>query len=219
MHRVSETVKQPYRSKVRAEAALRTRRLIREAAADLFVRNGVAATTMREVAAEAGVAERTVYTAFPNKAALFKEVLDVAVAGDEEPVPVADRPVFTAALTGSDPARVADLVAESAVVIMERAGDLMMTAVESAGADPEMRAIDDHSTTMMAVNMLAMARAWQGAGLLREGVPPQQAADILVTLLSPHAHHLLRRVRGWEPSRYRSWVSDTVARTLLRPAP
>ena len=62
-------VKRPYRSPRRTAAAAATRAAIREAAASLFLQQGYAATTMREVAARAGVGERTLYDAFPTKAA------------------------------------------------------------------------------------------------------------------------------------------------------
>jgi len=49
-----------------------------EAARTLFLRNGYAGTTMEEIAALAGLTKRTVYNNYPDKDALFNEiVLDV----------------------------------------------------------------------------------------------------------------------------------------------
>ena len=94
---MNEQVNRTYRSPRRAESARQTRELIRSAAARLFTDQGISATTMRQIAKEAGVAERTVYTAFPTKTALFNEVVDVRTVGDELPIPVSDRAEFTAA--------------------------------------------------------------------------------------------------------------------------
>ena len=58
---------------------------------------------MRGVATAAGVGERTLYDAFPNKAALFAHTLGVAIVGDEDDVPVARRREVRAALELSNP--------------------------------------------------------------------------------------------------------------------
>ena len=62
------------------------------AAKELFLERGYAATTMADVAAEAGVAVQTVYSAVGGKAALLKAVFDTTIVGDDEPVPVSGRP-------------------------------------------------------------------------------------------------------------------------------
>ena len=54
----------------RQRQALQTRRLISEAARDLFLERGYAATTMDAIAGEAGVAVSTVYAIFKNKRAI-----------------------------------------------------------------------------------------------------------------------------------------------------
>ena len=66
-----ERPKRPYRAGVRAEQASATRTRIAEAAADLFAREGYAATTVAAVADVAGVSAQTVYNVFETKAALL----------------------------------------------------------------------------------------------------------------------------------------------------
>ena len=62
------------------------------AARDLFERDGYRPTTIAAIAAQAGVSAESVYKGFGTKAALAKAVFDLALAGDDEPVPVAERP-------------------------------------------------------------------------------------------------------------------------------
>src|SRR6266508_3938256 len=112
LHWMSRPVKRSYRSALREEAARHTRVRIRESAARLFVEQGFVATTMKQVATAAGVAERTVYAAFPSKADLFNEALGVATVGDDLPVPVADRAEFRAAFDERDGRRALTLVAD-----------------------------------------------------------------------------------------------------------
>src|SRR3954452_24304664 len=80
------SVKRPYRSALREERARDTRRRIRAAGERLFLRDGYLATPLKRVAAEAGVAERTLYTVFPAEGELLNEAVRVRVrapAGDE----------------------------------------------------------------------------------------------------------------------------------------
>ena len=216
MHGVSETVKRKYASSRRADSARQTRELIRRAAAGLFVEQGIAATTMRQVAERAGVAERTVYTAFATKTALFREVIDIATVGDELPIPVADRTEFTAALTMTEPVHAATVFVDFGVQLLERAGDLIIAAIESSGADPDMREWSEQGREATAKNLLNVAKAWKRNGLLRAGLDARRAADMLFALSSPQVHHLLRRSQGWSVSRYRGWLIATITTTVLK---
>jgi AcrR family transcriptional regulator len=212
---MADPVKRAYRSQARAEAAAATRARIREAATRLFVERGYAATTVREVAAAAGVGERTLYDAFATKAALFTHTLSVATVGDEQPVPVADRPEIIAAREQADPrAAISRLVAYS-TALLERAGDLIMVSVEGAGADPDMRGAADAGAAATHQVHLALTSALHDRGALRDGLDPLTAADILYALGSPHIHQLLRRHRGWSAKQYRSWLESTITRELI----
>lgn len=65
------------------------------AARDLFERDGyrpTAIAAIAAIAARAGVPAESVCKGFGTKAGLAKEVFDLALAGDDEPVPVAVRP-------------------------------------------------------------------------------------------------------------------------------
>jgi AcrR family transcriptional regulator len=216
MHGVGETVKRAYKSSRRADSARQTRELIRQAAASLFVEQGVAATTMRQVAEQASVAERTVYTAFATKTALFHEVVDIATVGDELPIPVADRTDFTATLTETNPATAVRLFVDHGVRLLERAGDLVIAAIESSGADPDMRAWSEQGKAATAANLYAVAKAWKRNGLLRDGLDARKAADMLFALASPQVHHILRRSQGWSVNRYRDWLIETITTTVLK---
>jgi len=212
---MADTVKRTYRSPARAAAAGATRARIRAAAERLFVEQGYTATTLRQIAAAAGVGERTLYDAFPTKAALFAHTLGVATVGDEEPVRVADRPEIATAQEQPDPrAAIAQLVAYS-TALLERAGDLIMVSVEAAGADPDMRAAADAGTDATHRVHLALTDNLYARGALRDGLDPVTAADILYALGSPHMHQLLRRHRGWSVKQYRGWLESAIIRELI----
>ncbi len=72
-------------------AAAETQRVIVTAATGLFLERGYTATSVGDVAREAGVAVQTIYNAVGSKRELLSRALDFAAAGDEAPTPV---PVF-----------------------------------------------------------------------------------------------------------------------------
>ena len=69
-----------------------TRARIITSAYALFCESGYRGTTMESIAERAGVAVQTVYFHFGNKRTVLKEAVDVAAVGDDEPVPLLDRP-------------------------------------------------------------------------------------------------------------------------------
>lgn len=208
-----DRVKRPYRSERREARAAATRAAIREAAAELFVEGGFAATTMREVAAAAGVGERTLYDVFPTKAALFDEVVGVAIVGDELAVPVADRPEFRAALLERDGRRAIALFAEYVAALLDRAGPLIMVAAGSAGADPDMRRFSEAGAAATEANTRTFAASLAEHGVLAGDV--ERAADTLFAISSPHVHQLLRVHRRLTREQYRDWLEETLVALLL----
>ncbi|WP_175439329.1 TetR/AcrR family transcriptional regulator [Streptomyces vilmorinianum] len=212
---MGEDVKRRYRSSKRAESAARTRARIREAAARLFVEKGYTGTRMKEVAAEAGVGERTLYDVFPTKVELFGHTLGVATVGNEDAVAVADRPEIRALREEGDPAEAVTAMVVYAADLLDRAGDLIMVSVEAAGADPDMRAATEAGAAATHGVHLSLTTALAARSALRPGLDAADAADILYALASPHMHQLLRRHRGWPPDRYRAWLTRAVLHELL----
>lgn len=210
------SVKRVYRSESRAAAARHTHSEIRDAAARLFIEHGYVVTTVRRIAAEAGVATRTVFNAYPGgKAQIFDEALDFALGGDAQRIPLADRPTTRMVIDEPDGRRAVALLADSATELYERAGDLITTYLQSAGADPHMRKHADLGATEAATIMRQVARSLKRHNSLRADLSVHRAGDLLLALCSPHLHHLLRRQRGWSSAAYRRWLTDELQRALL----
>jgi len=210
-----EAVKRPYRSDVRERQAAATRAEIRESAAALFVTRGYAGTTMRDVADDAGVAERTLYKAFPTKIELFRHVLGVAIGGDEGELHVHERAQVQAVLAERDPRAVLSGTVDVSVTLLDRAAALIMVGVEAAGSDPELRAMSDAGAKATYAGHLSVARHLAGLGGLRTGLSPADAADVMYALASPFTHQMLRRDRRWSSRHYRSWLLATLTEQLV----
>src|SRR3954447_11850823 len=118
--------------KPRAARTRATRRRIVDAAAELFVGQGYAATTLEQIATRAGVAVQTVYFHFGNKRSVLKEAVDVAVVGDDEPDGILDRPWLEEAQAESEPRKVIQLWMGYGRGILTRVGPIMRVVRDAA---------------------------------------------------------------------------------------
>ncbi|GAB97600.1 putative TetR family transcriptional regulator [Kineosphaera limosa NBRC 100340] len=207
--------KRAYRSDRREADAAATRAAIRAAATQLFIEQGYAITTLRQVAKEAGVGERTLYAAFASKFDLYHHCLDVAISGDEDPVAVRDRPGMTDPLAEPDPAAALTAVVDYGIELLERAGDLIWVGVEAAGADERMSEFSRAGRRETQAVMLRFTTTLAERDALRPGLDAARAADVLHLLASPHTRRVLRRDLGWRVEEYREWLQGAAAQQLL----
>ena len=138
---MSVSVKRDYRSELRTAQARQTRRSIVSAAARLFVDDGYGATTIDAVAEAAGVSRKTVFTAVGGKLELLKAALDWAIAGDDLPVALADRPVMRRLMEQDDPAALIAGWARMLVEIDARVARLFQALEVAAGLDAAAHAL------------------------------------------------------------------------------
>lgn len=80
-----------YRSPLRELRASRTRELIFEATHELLLIEGFRNTTVRKIAAQAGVNVDTIYRSVGRKPQLVRAVLESALSGLPEAVPAQQR--------------------------------------------------------------------------------------------------------------------------------
>jgi AcrR family transcriptional regulator len=207
--------KRRYDNSRREAQARDTRRRVVAAASALFVERGYAATSVAAIADAADVSPQTVYAAFRTKAALLGEAVGVAMAGDDEPVAIFDRPEAQAVLAATDPTEAARAFAGAVTRLLERAGHLIHAADGAADHDPELHALRVSGHRMRLADMRRVARALGNAGLLRPGLDPELAADLLWAVASPDAYRAFVVIRGWTPARFERWLAQAVERALL----
>lgn len=208
--------RRPYDSSRRQARARETRQAITAAARDLFCEHGYPTTTLAEIARQAGVAEDTVYKTFGTKLQLLKEVLDVVVAGDDEPVPVLDRIGPQAMRAEPDQHRQIAMLAAGVTGQLERIGPIDRAFRAAAAVDPEAaRLRADLQLRQRRAAMDTMVSWIAANGPLRNDLTATDAGTILWTLASPEVHELLRHLSGWTPERYRSWLTTTLGDALL----
>jgi AcrR family transcriptional regulator len=180
-----------------------------DAARELFVAKGWAATGMRDVAAAAGVALETVYSHFSSKAGVLRAVADAAVVGDDEPVALAERPEFVAMGEGPRSARI-------------RAAAELVTGVQvrTAAVAELLRQAAPHDQEI--AEMLHSARERQRRDVAtafelivgRAPEPPER--DGVWAVVSPEVYLLLVQESRWTPEQYEAWLTETLDTLIPR---
>lgn len=205
-----------YSSPLRAQQAAATRQAVLDAARSLFIGQGYGATTIEQIAAAAGVSKPTVFTAVGNKQAVLSAVRDVAMAGDDEKVAVADRPLAQEVRSEPDPYRAVELLAELFTGIGGRYAeiDAVLRGAAHSG-DPDLRTMWQTSEEQRLFGARMWVTTLAEKGPLRAGVDVETAIDVLWLYMAPDQYHRLVHARGWSPERFQEWMSDSLCRLLL----
>jgi AcrR family transcriptional regulator len=205
-----------YASQVRDEQARRTRRAIVAAAHDLFLAQGYAATTIDGIAQAAHVSRRTVFNSVGGKAALLKLALDWAIVGDDEPVPLADRPAIQAILAEPDPRRALMLWVQAVADVAARVTPLGEVLIAAADIDPSAARLLAEASRNRMLGATAFIRYLASLNGLAAGMTEQRAAELCWALTDGHLYRLLVAQRGWSITDFNRWLADSLAAALLR---
>jgi TetR/AcrR family transcriptional regulator of autoinduction and epiphytic fitness len=207
--------KRKYNSTIRQAQARETRKQIIEAAYRLFAEYGYAGATIEAIAQAAGVAPETIFATFGNKRTILANLVDVTVGGDEQPIPLLERPGPQAVLQEHDPARQLHLFAEDIAGILTRVAPIFEIMRVAAKTEPDIAELLKNLLEERLRNLTAVVQSLSAHGPLREGLDKAQAAEIVWTITSPEVFSLLTTDRGWSRERYIRWLGDTLARLLL----
>ncbi|WP_378739142.1 TetR/AcrR family transcriptional regulator [Nocardia brasiliensis] len=203
-----EPTRRRYDSLRRIAQAQQTSAEIARAARTLFVSKGWAATTVRDVAREAGVSVPTVYAAYGNKTGLITALADAADLSADLPRLLADLE------TTVDPGRQLAAMAGYDRRLFERAGDVIMLLREAGRTESELaqayraaraRADDAHRQVLA---------GWPPATLRRD-LDVATALDIYAAICNIDVYTELTVERGWSPERVETWWGSVLVRELL----
>ena len=206
-----------YESVRRKEQAAQTRRDIMAAAGALFRKDGYGNVSMQAIAAESSVVVETIYRAFGSKAALFRAVVEAALAGGaaRADVPVEERPAIRAVIEEQDPRRQLELYAATQPGIHRRAGPLLRALRDAATLDKDLGGLWNEMETWRLTGQGRMAELLAERGALRDGLSVEDARDVIWTLCSLAVHDQLVIDRGWSPEKYRDWLARMLIAALL----
>ncbi len=204
-----ETSARPYQSALRAEQADRTRQLIARAARARFLEAGWTGTTVRSVAAEAGVSEATVYAVYGNKAGLVRSLLDTVDAD-------ADIGRLQEALRRAegDPAAQLGALTGFDRRLFELGADVLRVLVEGQRHEPALAAAYAEGRSRGETGRRTLFERWP-AEVWREGMTVRRALDVYAVLVSFPTYDVATRERDWSPARTERYWHQTLVQQLL----
>jgi AcrR family transcriptional regulator len=207
--------KRTYRSTRREAQARRTRQRIIAAATEQFLARGYAGTTIRAVAAAAGVSIPTVELGFGTKAQLLKAAIDVAIAGDDEPVSMLERDWAAGAQRTTDAGEFLAVVGQTLRPAAVRSAGLVVAAFEALHVDTAIQAVVVQLRHQRSVTVTWIVDGLTERAPLRPTVNRQTAIDTVWLLIDPVVYQRLTRDRGWSNEQYQAWIIDSIQRLLL----
>jgi AcrR family transcriptional regulator len=188
-----------------------------EAAQCLFLERGYGATTIEAISELADVPPATLYRLFSSKSGILKALVDVSIVGDEEAVPMANRPEIRTLLAEADPRSNLVGFARITAEVNSRVAPLYRVLVSAAGSDADAAALFEELTRQRQTGQRLIARSLTRAGSLRPDLRERDAADLIHALMSPELYQLLVVDRHWNSERYERWLANTLADQLLAP--
>ncbi len=181
------------------------------AARSLFLENGYFPTSIRAIAAAAGVAEQTVYLAFKNKAALLDAVIDAAIGATDQPVAFVTQ---REAVIASPPNEILTRFGQVGAGVMQRTARVLAMAEAAATVDPELARFRERGHTAMRAYFGQVAAALHAQGALAEGISEQQAAATIYALTNDSVYLRLVDGYGWSAQEYGRWLGHTLTAAL-----
>jgi hypothetical protein len=157
-----------------------------------------------------------VFATFGSKAALLKQALDRALSGDDEDVPVAQRPWFSPVWAATDPVQALQAYSTVCTMIGTRAAGLFEVVRRAADESPEAGQLWETlqvnrrtGAAMVVDHLLTMG------DVLKEGLSRDRAVD-RIWLLNDPAHHLaLVGSCGWDEAEFSTWLGDQMTESLV----
>ncbi len=190
---------------------METRAQIVTAAHKLFLERGYLPTTIRAVADAAGVAEKTVYLAFNNKAALLDGVIDAAISGGEQH---ARQTLQDQTTTLDAPPEILRAFSQTAAAIMEHTARVLSMAESAATIDPELADLGERGHVAMRQRFEGVAAALSAYGALAPGVSESHAAATIYALANDSVYLRLTDGYGWNSDDYADWLEHVLTAVL-----
>jgi AcrR family transcriptional regulator len=208
-------VKRRYDASGRQERARARRRAMVLAAKELFERDGFQPTTIAAVAERAGVSAESVYKAFGTKAAVAKAVFDFVIAGDDEPVPIAQRPEIQLVIDEPEVRRKIELYVRGFVRRQHRSAKTQVLIRDAGHVDDSAAAVWQNLLDERLTGMTMLGRHLRESGQLRAGLDLVEVRDVLWTFTAVEFYELLVVYRGWSLKRYEQWTAHAIIAALL----
>src|SRR5215211_1748241 len=193
-----------YDSPLRRRQAAETRAKVVEAARGLFAERGFAATTIADVAREAGVSEQTVYGGFGGKQGLVLALVDLIDRDSDIPALVGRL------LASQDPDEVLELAVRIPRSVVESSGDLVVALAGAAATDEAAAAAIAEGRKRHDAGLGQSVARLHEMGALREGVDIAEAGAAFAALTNDEMFAVLQTRHGWDLDACERWMRETL---------
>jgi len=170
---------------------------------------------MRSIAEAAGVSVPAVELIFGTKPKLLKAAIDVAIAGDDAPVPMFEREWAAAAAEAEDAASYLAIFARALREAAIRSAGLIVVADEAARTDRDIAALSRRLSRQRVMTVTWIVDGLRERTALRGGVTRKMAIDVLWLLMEPVVFQRLTGDRSWTPAQFERWFTESASRLLL----
>jgi AcrR family transcriptional regulator len=196
----------------RAIQAAQTHAEILSAARRLFASQGYAATSVKDIAGEAGVSVQTVYDSVGSKADLVRGLNDLIDA---------EARVFEIAMTlptETDPVVLARVPARITRRIVERCSDILRTSLEAARAEPDLAYVIEEGGRRHRAGARTVCERLAAVNALDPRVSVDEAATTIAAVSDFRVALLLIDDHGFDFDAVEGWMADLTSRAVLNRA-
>ena len=194
----------------REQMALQTRADILRAARRLFAERGYGATSVNDIAEEAGVAVQTIYARLGSKRGMLMALVDLI--DEEAGVPGRAAEIATA----STPGDVLRAWAQLHRALNERCGDIIGALITAAAVEPEVaQAVAEGSRRRRDGARFTIDRIAELGGL-RDELPPHHAAALVSAAGTHETWHELVHAYNLSWDQAQQTLNNALARAILR---
>lgn len=186
------------------------------AARELFTTSGYAATSVADVAREAGVSVDTLYAAVGRKPQLLLAVHDIELAEGDGPLAAEQRRYVQDVRAAPTAAEKISVYAAALARVLPRTVPLLEALRTAGQSDPACQDVYAGLGERRAANMRLFAADLRATGELRDDLDDDFVADLVWSMNSPDFFRLVRS-RGRSPEEYADLVREVWTRALLRP--
>ena len=211
----AEAVKRRYDATRRQQQARQLRYDAAQAAGALFIDRGYAATTIGDIAAAAGVSQQFIYSAFGSKRGLLSKVVDWTIVGDDEPIPMAERPSIRAIQQERTITGKCAFHARHVRQLAPRVSPMVQMLRAAADADADARVIYETGERNRHLGATLFVANLRTAGDLRTGLTETQAADAIWALTPDVLWTAVVTERRWTADDFEIWYAGLVAAAVL----
>lgn len=203
-----------YDASRRRQAAETSRRTILARARELFLLQGFGATTIAEIAGASGVSAESIYKNFGGKAGLVHALHEQSLLG-KGGAPAEQRSDL-AQVRADDPRELMEQFGRFTAEVSPLSTPIILLIRDAAATgDADMANLLKDVDDARHRRMLHNARQLTARGLLRPGLSPEEAADVMFACTTSELFESLVLKRGWSAEQYGRFVASTLTANLL----